>query len=84
MGRKKRRSKINYIYQGPKIEYIYNTDFNLEIKKSNIKNAGLGVFSKEFIQKNTLLGEYRNIHYTILVLGNKMFFGVFESIFFLC
>lgn len=58
MGRKKRRSKINYIYQGPKIEYIYNTDFKLEIKKSNIKDAGLGVFSKEFIQKNTLLGEY--------------------------
>lgn len=55
---KKRKSKQVYKYIPPKIEYIYNSKFKLEIKSSSIKNAGLGVFANQFIPRNTLLGEY--------------------------
>jgi len=55
---KKRKSKYVYIYNEPKIEYIYNTVFDLFIKKSNIPNSGLGVFTNEFINKNIYLGNY--------------------------
>ena len=58
MGKKKRKSKYVYIYEEPKIEYIYNTLFDLFINKSNIDNSGLGVFTNEFINKNVYLGNY--------------------------
>ena len=60
MGKKKKRKKrqSNYKYIPPKIEYVYNSIFDLEIKKSMIKNAGLGVYAKENIKSKTLLGNY--------------------------
>jgi SET domain-containing protein len=56
--KKEKKIKYNYIYNEPKIEYLYNTNYNLIIKKSNIVNSGLGVFSNEKISKNTFLGYY--------------------------
>lgn len=56
--RKKKKGKIPYKYIPPVIEYIYNTEFNLYIQESNIKNSGLGVFSNQLIPKNTYIGNY--------------------------
>jgi hypothetical protein len=56
--KKKKKIKHNYIYNEPKIEYIFNTEYNLVIKDSNIKNGGLGVFSKDKINKESFLGNY--------------------------
>jgi hypothetical protein len=36
MEKKKRRNKYNYIYNKEKIEYIFNTNYKLEIKDSLI------------------------------------------------
>ena len=55
---RKRKSKYVYEYKPPNVEYNYNTEFNLEVKRSSIKNAGLGVFTNQFIPRNTFLGEY--------------------------
>ena len=57
MGRR-RRKKNKYVYIPPKVEYIYNTDYDLAIKDSKIKNGGLGLFSNQDIDMNTNLGEY--------------------------
>ena len=59
MGRRKHRRKHNeYVYIPPKIEYIYNSNYNMKIDNSLIKNGGLGVFTLDNIPNNTLLGEY--------------------------
>ena len=55
---KKRKPKNTYKYIPPIPEYIYNSTFDLCIKKSNIKHGGLGVFSNQFIEKNQHLGNY--------------------------
>ena len=39
-------------------KYVNNTFFDLTLNKSKIKMAGLGVFAKEFIPKDTLIGVY--------------------------
>lgn len=44
-----------------KVCYINTTDLRLEIKESNIKNAGNGVFTKEFIPKDSRIGFYEGI-----------------------
>jgi SET domain-containing protein len=38
--------------------YYHNSKFNLYIDKSNIPNSGLGIFTKSFIEKDTLIDEY--------------------------
>lgn len=38
--------------------YYNNTKFILNIEKSNITDAGMGVFTYEYIKKNTLIGYY--------------------------
>lgn len=59
MGRhRKRKKKHIYEYIPPKIEYNFNTEYNLIIEDSKIKYAGLGVFSNEKLKKNTYLGNY--------------------------
>jgi len=57
----KRKNKNKYIYIPPKEEYYNNSCFELEIKDSNIKNAGKGVFTLEFIPNNTFIDEYTGI-----------------------
>ena len=50
MGRRKHRRKHNeYVYIPPKIEYIYNSNYNMKIDNSLIKNGGLGVFTLDSI-----------------------------------
>ena len=56
--RKRKKSKIPYEYVPPKVEYIYNTKFNLCIQQSKIKNGGMGLFSNVDIPDNTYLGNY--------------------------
>ena len=41
------------------VVYYNNTNFTLEIKKSNIPNAGNGVFALENIKKDTIIGKYQ-------------------------
>lgn len=38
--------------------YVHNSQFNLFIAPSQIPNAGLGVFTKDFIPANSLIDEY--------------------------
>jgi hypothetical protein len=60
----RRQSKYNYVYKEPTPSYYHNSPFNIEIKNSNIKEAGLGVFTNEPIRANTMIdgytGEYRS------------------------
>ena len=61
MGRRHKRyrkKKPKYKYVEPTPEYIYNANFKLEIKKSNIDCGGNGVFTTEPIKANTIIGEY--------------------------
>ncbi len=39
-------------------KYYNNTKFLLEIKESQVPNAGLGLFTKQKIRKNQLIGTY--------------------------
>lgn len=39
-------------------QFYHNSKFNLVIDKSQIPNAGLGVYTLDFIPKNTLIDEY--------------------------
>jgi hypothetical protein len=62
--RGRHRSKYNYKYTQPTPSYYHNSKFNIEIRDSNIRDAGLGVFINEDIPTNTLIdgytGEYRS------------------------
>ena len=55
---RKKKPKYEYKYVEPTPEYIYNANFKLEIKKSNIDCGGNGVFTTEPIKANTIIGEY--------------------------
>jgi hypothetical protein len=55
--RKKNKNK-KYIYIEPTPSYFHRSTFNLEIKDSNIANAGFGVFTKDFIPKDALIDGY--------------------------
>jgi SET domain-containing protein len=39
--------------------YYNNTEFILDIKPSNIKNGGSGLFSVQYIPKETMIGYYK-------------------------
>jgi len=56
--RKIKKGQVLYEYVPPKVEYIYNTEFDLCIKESNIKNGGFGLFSNQNIKKDTYIGDY--------------------------
>ncbi len=62
--RKFRQSKYNYSYIEPIPSYYHNSKFDIHIRNSNIKEAGLGVFTNEAIEANTMIdgytGEYRS------------------------
>jgi len=56
---KKYKSKYKYVYKEEKEEYYHNSKFNLRIDKSQIKEAGLGVFTNDFIPANTFIDYYK-------------------------
>jgi hypothetical protein len=62
--RKLRQSKYKYTYIEPVPSYYHSSRFNIEIRNSNIREAGLGVFTNEAIAANTMIdyytGEYRS------------------------
>lgn len=39
-------------------DFFHNSKFNLYIKKSQIENSGLGVYTADFIENNNLIDEY--------------------------
>ena len=52
------------IYVEEKEEYYHNSIFNIKIEMSNIKLAGKGVITEEFIPKNSFIDYYTgNIFY---------------------
>jgi hypothetical protein len=66
MSSRKRRGhkqKYNYMYIEPEPSYYNNSRYNLQISQSCIIDAGLGVYTKDFIPANSLIdnytGEYR-------------------------
>ena len=79
MGRKKKKKKSKYVYKyvEPTPEYIYNANFKLEIKKSNIDCGGNGVFTTEPIKTNTIIGEYIGRLY--LLSSNKPQYVIKET-----
>lgn len=52
----KKRSK--YVYIPEDIKYYHNSKFNLTIKNSCVPDAGLGVFTNDFIPHNTHIDYY--------------------------
>jgi SET domain-containing protein len=42
-------------------EYYHTSQFNLEIRNSQIKGAGFGVFTNNFIPKNTFIDYYQGL-----------------------
>jgi SET domain-containing protein len=49
----------NKIRREQKEEYVNTSSFDLYIEKSTIRDAGLGVFTRDFILENTILDEYK-------------------------
>ena len=72
--RKKYKSKHKYVYQEEEPEYYHNSKFDLQINKSQIKEAGLGVFTNDFIPNNTFIDFYK---------GNKCY-GLKGGSYFFC
>ena len=69
----KSKSKHLYQYEEEKPEYYHNSKFDLMIKQSQIKEAGLGVFTNMFIPANTFIDFYRGIKCYGLKGGNYFF-----------
>jgi hypothetical protein len=59
MGKKNYKQKHKYTYVEEIPEYYHNSKFNLRIDKSQIKDAGLGVFTSDFIPANTFIDYYK-------------------------
>jgi len=57
------------------LDLYHNSSYNLYISKSNISNAGLGVFTKDFIPKDTLIDFYYG-EYTESLPGGEYFFRI--------
>jgi hypothetical protein len=56
--RKVRKPKYDYKYVEPIPIYYHNSRYNLEIKPSLIAEAGLGVYTNDFIECNTFIDSY--------------------------
>jgi hypothetical protein len=58
--------------------YYHKSIFDLYISKSNITNSGLGVFTKTYIPKDSLIDEYFGT-YTTSLPGGEYFFRINEE-----
>ncbi len=61
-------------------KYYHTSKFNLIIKESQLYNGGLGVYTNEYIEKNTIIDEYYGEKLTtaiggsyVLMIHNKCF-----------
>lgn len=73
----KKKKKI--LYQIEKPEYYHNSNFNLNINKSLIDNAGNGVYTNDFIPNNTFIDCYEgDIKY--FIKAGEYYFGINENI----
>jgi hypothetical protein len=59
-------------------KYYHKSHFNLYISKSGIHNAGSGVFTKDFIEKDSLIDEYYG-DYNESLPGGEYFFRIDEE-----
>ena len=55
---KRRKPKHNYVFVEETPSYYHTSRFGLEIRNSQIKQAGLGLFTNETILENTLIDYY--------------------------
>jgi hypothetical protein len=65
----KNNKKINYN------NFYHKSNYDLYISQSNIINSGLGVFTQNFIPKNTCIDEYFG-EYSESLLGGEYFFRI--------
>jgi len=75
---KKRRSKYNYVFVEETPSYYHNSQFALEIKDSQITQAGLGLFTNETILENTLIDNYTGNKQRLQT--SKYFFQITDDI----
>ena len=78
MGKKyksKYKSKHKYTYIEEVVEYYHNSKVRLRIDKSQIKEAGLGVFTDDFIPANTFI-DYYNGNKCYGIKGGLYFFAL--------
>ena len=69
---KRRKPKYEYKYVEPVPSYYHTSNFKIEIRDSNIKEAGQGVFALEDIPENTLIDHYMG-DYQILPTSRYFF-----------
>jgi hypothetical protein len=62
---KRRKPKHEYHYVEPIPSYYHTSKFKIEIRDSNIKGAGQGVFTAEEIPENTLIDDYLGTYQSI-------------------
>lgn len=62
---KRKKPKHEYHYIEPIPSYYHTSKFNIEIRDSNIKQAGQGVFALEDIPENTLIDNYLGTYQSI-------------------
>jgi hypothetical protein len=60
------------------LNYYHKSLFDLFISTSNIKNSGLGVFTKDFIPSHRKIDEYYG-EYTTCLPGGEYFFRIDEE-----
>jgi hypothetical protein len=59
------------------LKLYHKSNYNLYIDKSHIENSGFGVFTNDFIPKDTLIDEYFG-EYTESLPGGEYFFRIDE------
>lgn len=55
------------------LNFFHNSKFNLYIKESSLKYAGLGIFTRDFIPSNTFIDYYEGDLTTCLIGGTYFF-----------
>jgi SET domain-containing protein len=60
--------------------YYHKSTFNLFIANSKVHNAGLGVFTRELIPKDTIIDEYCGDVYEISHSPSRYFFEIEEGL----
>ena len=74
---KRKKSKFIHVPL-PLPSYYHNSKFCLEIKKSNIENAGFGVFSNTFIPADSFIDFYQGKIITKNCNGSSYFFHIHD------
>lgn len=74
------KHKNKAIIEDTKPLYYHKSTFNLYISKSNVHNAGLGVFTRELIPKDSIIDEYYGDVYEISHSPSRYYFEIEEGV----